>query len=72
MNDPINARDFGRIEQRVETLTTEVERLSKSVHELTEVLQQTKGGWKLILIVGGFASALSAFISWVITHANFK
>ncbi len=72
MADPVNARDFGRLEERVETLSAEVSRLTETVHELTGVLQQTKGGWKLILMTVGVASSLSAAIGWIATHVNFK
>lgn len=69
--DPLDRRDYGRMEAQVEQLTKDVHTLTQTVKEINEFMQQSKGGWKTIAMLGGVAGAIGAAISWVATHVKF-
>lgn len=68
MPEQIDLREYGRLEQQVTQLTADVHAMRDSVEEIKDFMQQSKGGWKTIAILGGVAGSVGAVISWVITH----
>lgn len=61
-------RDLGRHDAQIEALQAQVDRLHADMtNVLTELrtinatLSEAKGGWKTLLMVGGVASAMTAF-----------
>lgn len=63
MNNPINPRDFGRLEAEVESLRGEVAGLRTDVRELLELANRSKGG----LWVGmGIASIVGGVITYIV------
>ena len=62
MSDDISAREFGKLEAKVEALQTEVHQLSKDVKALLELANKSKGGfWTGMMI----ASAIGGLITFI-------
>jgi hypothetical protein len=56
---PIDPRDFGRLEAEVLNLQKQVEAMAKDMKSLLALLDQTKGGWQVIVAVAGLTSAIT-------------
>jgi hypothetical protein len=56
---PIDPRDFGRLEAEVLNLQKQVEAMAKDMKSLLTLLDQTKGGWQVIVAVAGMTSAIT-------------
>ncbi|CAB4176690.1 hypothetical protein UFOVP1672_33 [uncultured Caudovirales phage] len=52
MNEPVQ-RDLGRLESKVQALEVDITEVRKDVKEILGIINQTKGGWKVLAIVGG-------------------
>lgn len=70
--DPIA---FGRLQAQVEELQRNQEQIMLLLSKLTgdmaavrEQLVEARGGWKLMMGLGGAAASLGGVISWAITH----
>jgi hypothetical protein len=72
MIDPVQ---FGEFKGAVTALKSEVDQIKKNQATMDEKLDlvltklsEAKGGWKLLLALGGAASTAGAIITWVATH----
>lgn len=58
MPDVVDARAFGALEAEVAGLKDDISTLRGEVRELTSLIQQVKGGWRVMAwLVGGFVAA---------------
>lgn len=58
----IDPQEFGRLTAKVEHLEKEVAELRTDVRHMVAMLEQARGGWKLLMLVGGVAGAVGAAI----------
>lgn len=63
-------RTIGALEAKIERLEKDVSHLLDKQMEILEILQQAKGGWKVMVGVGSAAAAVGAIAtkatSWLI------
>jgi len=69
-DDPIDRRDYGHLEARVEQLTSDVHSLKITVESMRDMMQQAQGGWRAIALVSGIAGTVGAAIAWAISHVK--
>lgn len=62
-------KDVGRhgaqieeLQRNVKSLTEKVDKLSAEIAEIHDILTQARGGWKMMLLIGGAAGAVIAFV----------
>ncbi len=60
--EPINPRDFGRLEAEVESLRDEVAGLRSDVKSLLELANKSKGGFWMGMVI---ASAIGGVVGWL-------
>lgn len=41
---------------------------SEKLDNLLRVIEEARGGWKVLMMVGGAAGAIGSAVSWVISH----
>lgn len=70
MSDPIDPRDYGRLEAQVEQLVKDMEEMKANVQAMRNLMEQSKGGWRTLVFLGGLASAVGAAIAWVLAHVR--
>jgi multidrug efflux pump subunit AcrA (membrane-fusion protein) len=71
MNEKIEV-SVGKLEVQVERLEQDMSELKGDVKAIRATLDETKGSWKMLLVVGGFAAAVGGLITKVITVWPFK
>jgi hypothetical protein len=59
-------RDLGRLEAQVGGLVSQVNDLNFKVGSIDKTLSEAKGGWKILLLVGGAAAAFGALIAKIL------
>lgn len=52
-------RTVGNFEAKIDRLERDVATLIKNQNEMLQILHQAKGGWKVMVMVGGAASAIT-------------
>jgi hypothetical protein len=72
-------KEFGRLQAQVEQLLESNRLLTESVSTMSAAIQamqlqmaEAKGGWKLLMAIGGAAASAGGLISWVVTHLTGK
>lgn len=66
MHDDISAQEFGRLQSEVAALRREVDRLIPAVENLTQALNQTQGGWRVLVTVGTIGAAIGSIVGPVL------
>lgn len=64
-----NEMEFGQMKAEVHQLKQEMKELREDVKGLLELANKTQGGFWASMTA---ASALGAFVSWILTHWPFK
>lgn len=79
LQDQQNAIDIAKLQVEVKHLTDGMAEMTKvmqvlaeKVEAISETLTEAKGGWRMLMLVGGAAGSVGAFLSWVATHVSFK
>lgn len=49
-----------------------IERMSNKLDTVANTLTEARGGWKLMMLLGGGAAAFGSVITWVATHLSAK
>ncbi|HSV48368.1 MAG TPA: hypothetical protein VLJ58_21445 [Ramlibacter sp.] len=75
----IDPQEFGRLQAQVETLiasdATKTDLLAKLAADMQAVrlqLAEARGGWRLLVAIGGAAGTVGAGIAWVTSHFRFS
>ena len=71
--------DIGKLEIEVQHLRDDVadlkklvERLAEQVGAVTAQLSEARGGWKMLMLIGGAGAALGSMFSWVVHHLKYS
>jgi hypothetical protein len=72
----IDPREFGRLEGAVAALKTELDSVKDrqvaidgKLDQVLDKLSEAKGGWRLLMALGGAAATLGGIIAWFATHS---
>jgi hypothetical protein len=72
----IDPREFGRLEGAVAALKTELDdvkdrqaAMDDKIDLVLAKLGEARGGWKLLMALGGAAATLGSIITWFATHS---
>ena len=57
---PIDPRDFGKLEAKVDHLSQQIEDMAGTLQAVQTVLDQTKGGWYVLATAAGISGAAAA------------
>jgi hypothetical protein len=61
-------RTDGNFEAKIDRLERDVATLIKHQNEMLQILHQAKGGWKVMVMVGGAASAITVFFYKILSY----
>lgn len=71
----VDPRDYGKLEAQVEriikdvdNLSDEIKQLKESIQAIRDLMEQSKGGWKTLVYLGGLASTVGGLIAWIASH----
>jgi hypothetical protein len=66
----IDRRDYGMLEQQVKQLTEDVHMLKENIQAMRDLMEQSKGGWRTLVWLGGVAGTIGAMASWIAAHVK--
>lgn len=55
-------RDIGRHDAQIETLRFQMEQVLQELHEIKATLAEAKGGWRMLMMMGGAGAAFGAAV----------
>ena len=62
----VTAEKISRIESDLEALSLSLRELNETLTEISVTLSEAKGGWKMLMVVGGAGAALGSGIGYLI------
>jgi hypothetical protein len=71
MSDPINLREYGRLEADVMHLQASMVAMQTDIKVMRDLMEQSKGGWKMLMLLGGAASTFGAVAGWIAHNLSF-
>ena len=60
-----HANDIEHLQADMDKLVKDMEEVKKTLAEINQTLSEAKGGWHMLMVVGGAGAAVGAGISWV-------
>lgn len=76
MAEQVDPREFGKLEGAVEalkvdvdSLKTDVKDLSKKLDQVLDKLNEAKGGWRALMMLGGAGATLGTIVTYLLTHS---
>lgn len=60
--------DIGRLSEAVRLLQLAVEELDRRVGDMNTTISEAKGGWRILLLLGGSAAGIGALLGSWWTH----
>lgn len=65
MSGPSVDRDIGRLEERSLAAERRLEAVEGKLDQVLETLQHARGGWRMLMVVGGGCAAIGSFVTAV-------
>ena len=79
MNVTEDSVQIARLEERLRQMDADMKQLTSALSDvqvqmgqILDKLNEAKGGWRMLMWLGGGAATLGAAISWVLTHVTVK
>jgi hypothetical protein len=61
-----HSADIKHIEADMDKMVKDIEEIKETLRDITAILAEAKGGWKLLLMVGGLGASIATVFAWVI------
>jgi len=71
MTDDVQ-RDLGRMEAQITALISQVSALNAKVDAIDKTLSEARGGWRLLLLIGGFAGTVGGLVGKFLPFLNVR
>ncbi len=64
----IDPQEFGELRAEVRMLRATMDKLDAKMDDISDRLAEAKGGWKVLMGLGGASSVVGGAVTWVATH----
>ena len=63
-----HASEIRHLQSDMDRMVSDMEEIKKALARIDRTLSEAKGGWKMLLAVGGAAGVVGSGITWVVGH----
>jgi prefoldin subunit 5 len=63
-----HASEIRHLQSDMDKMVEDMEEIKKAIIEINKTLSEAKGGWRMLMAVGGAAGIVGSGITWVISH----
>lgn len=71
--------EIAKLEMKVEHLSQAIDELKatnkallETIADIQKTLHEARGGWRVLMMVGGAGASIGSVITWVLNHITFK
>lgn len=68
----IDPQEFGKLQATVEALERDMAGMRGDIRIIRDTITEARGGWRILLLIGGAAATISASVTWAIQHVTIK
>jgi len=67
-----HANDIQHLQEDMDKMVKEMQEIKLAIQSINKTLSEAKGGWKLLMAIGGAASVVTGIIGLIIGHWGSK
>ena len=67
-----HANDIQHLQEDMDKMVKEMQEIKLAIQSINKTLSEAKGGWKLLMAIGGAASIVTGIVGLVIGHWGSK
>lgn len=60
--------EIKHIQDDLDEIAKEMKQVREALAEINKTLSEARGGWKILMMIGGAGGAVGSFITWVVAH----
>ena len=60
--------EIKHIQDDLDKIANEMAEVRKALSEINKTLSEAKGGWKILMMIGGAGGAVGSFMTWAVAH----
>jgi prefoldin subunit 5 len=61
-----HSADIRHLQADMDKMVKDIDEIKEALKNIGVILSEAKGGWKLLLVVGGIGASVAAFVTWFI------
>ena len=65
-----HSADIRHLQSDMDKMSKDMEEIKDAIREISKTLSEAKGGWKLLLVVGGIGASVATFVAWAVDKLN--
>ena len=65
-----HSADIRHLRTDMDKMAKDMEEIKDAIREISKTLSEAKGGWKLLLVVGGIGASVATFVAWAVDKLN--
>lgn len=65
-----HSADIRHLQTDMDKMTKDMEEIKDAIREISKTLSEARGGWRLLLVVGGIGASVATFVTWAIDMAK--
>lgn len=58
--------DIKHLQADMDKMTEDMVEVKKALQDINRTLSEAQGGWKMMMMVGGFGAAIGSLIAWIL------
>ena len=68
----VHENEIKHLQTDMDKLVRDMEELKVSIAEISKTLSEAKGGWHVLMVMGGVGAAFGSVIGWAFEHFSGK
>ena len=60
--------EIKHIQDDLDAIAAEMKEVRIALAEINKTLSEAKGGWKILMLIGGAGGTVGAFLTWLVGH----
>lgn len=60
--------EIKHIQDDLDAIAAEMKEVRIALAEINKTLSEARGGWKILMMIGGAGGAVGSFITWIVAH----
>ena len=68
----VHENEIKHLQTDMDKLVKDMEELKASIAEISKTLSEAKGGWQVLMVMGGLGVAIGSAIGWAVAYFSGK
>lgn len=60
--------DIKHLQMDMDKMVKDIDEIKEALRDISITLSEAKGGWKLLLVVGGLGASVATVVAWILDY----